>query len=141
MNGLETNSDGLSTIIFSNDVLTIKNLIIISVLLMFLIFTSMEIMLTAQLLLGKESGDRVGSTANMVLSFLFYFSLLSDPLAETPIQVINPFFWPFKSALNIAFSEKWINSLFYIFLSFSFMTILLGVMTYAIEKEKVLFDE
>ncbi|MHA2275231.1 MAG: ABC transporter permease, partial [Candidatus Kariarchaeaceae archaeon] len=74
---LDLEDDGLSTIIFSENVLTTKNLLIISALFIILIFTSMEIMLTAQLLLGKESGDRLGSTANMILSFLFYFSLLS----------------------------------------------------------------
>ncbi|MHA2098255.1 MAG: ABC transporter permease [Candidatus Kariarchaeaceae archaeon] len=138
---LDLEDDGLSTIIFSENVLTTKNLLIISALFIILIFTSMEIMLTAQLLLGKESGDRLGSTANMILSFLFYFSLLSDPLAETPSQLINPFFWTYKTALNVAFNENWGDSTVYIVLNIIFVVILLRIMTYAIEKEKVLFDE
>jgi hypothetical protein len=133
--------DSLSNIIFSEDVLSTKNLIIISLLFIVLIFTSMELMLTAQLLLGKESGDRLGSTANMILSFLFYFSLLGDPLAENPPQIINPFFWPYKTALNLAYNENWNNSMFYMALSFIFALSLLRIMTYAIEKEKVIFDE
>ncbi|MCE7734893.1 MAG: ABC transporter permease [Candidatus Heimdallarchaeota archaeon] len=139
--GFETDEEGLSGIIFSNDILTNKNLMVISLLFIFLIFTSMEIMLTSQLLLGKEAGDRVGSTANMILSFLFYFSLISDPLSETPAQIINPFFWPFKTALNIAFNENWINSFLYLLLNVSFLLVLLRIMTYAIEKEKIIFDE
>ncbi len=137
----DSEDEGLSTIIFSENVLTSKNLIIISSLFILLIFTSTEIMLTAQLLLGKESGDRMGSTANMILAFLFYFSLLSDPLQESPAQIINPFFWAYKTALNIAFNENWLNSIFYIVLNISFITIMLRVMTVAIEKEKVIFDE
>lgn len=133
--------EGLSTIIFSEEVLTTRNLIIISCLFILLIFTSMEIMLTAQLILGKEAGDRMGSTTNMILSFLFYFSLLSDPLQESPAQIVNPFFWAYKTALNIAFDENWLNSLFYIILNLSFVTIMLRIMTVAIEKEKVIFDE
>lgn len=139
--GFETSEEGLSDIIFSNDILTNKNLMVISFLFIFLIFTSMEIMLTSQLLLGKEAGDRVGSMANMILSFLFYFSLISDPLSETPAQIINPFFWPFKVALNVAFNENWINSLFYLFLNISFLLVLLRIMTCSIEKEKLIFDE
>ncbi|OLS27210.1 MAG: hypothetical protein HeimC2_13200 [Candidatus Heimdallarchaeota archaeon LC_2] len=141
INESDSNNDGLSTIVFSENIITFKNLIIISSLFILLIFTSMEIMLTAQLMLGKESGDRLGSTANMILAFLFYFSLISDPLQETAAQIINPFFWAYKTALNVAFSENWLNSSLYMLLNISFVTILLRIMTNAIEKEKVIFDE
>lgn len=141
MKGVDSEEEGLSTILFSDKILTPQNLIIISLLFIFLIFTSMEIMLTAQLLLGKESGDRVGSTANMMLAFLFYFTLLTDPLAASPVQIINPFFWSYKIALNAAFNENWLDSLLYFVMNIILVIILLRIMTRAIEQEKVIFDE
>ena len=120
----------------------ITPLSIFAVILMFvsLSFMSMNILLFFQLSMGREAGDRFGGTATTMLSILFYMTSLVDPIEESPIQVINPYYWPFKLALNMIFKEDLLRSLLYGFLIISFSLILLKKQTSAIEKEKVLFE-
>ncbi len=120
----------------------ITPLSIFAVILMFvsLSFMSMNILLFFQLSMGREAGDRFGGTATTMLSILFYMTSLVDPLEESPIQVVNPYYWPFKLALNMIFKEDLLRSLLYAFMIISFSIILLKKQTTAIEKEKVLFE-
>ncbi len=100
----------------------ITPLSIFAVILMFvsLSFMSMNILLFFQLSMGREAGDRFGGTATTMLSILFYMTSLVDPIEESPIQVINPYYWPFKLALNMIFKEDLLRSLLYGFLIISF---------------------
>lgn len=120
----------------------ITPLSVFAVILMFvsLSFMSMNILLFFQLSMGKEAGDRFGGTATTMLSILFYMTSLVDPLEESPIQLVNPYYWPFKLALNMIFKEDLFRSFGYAFLIITFSLILLKKQTSAIEKEKVLFE-
>ncbi|MCH8906518.1 MAG: ABC transporter permease subunit [Candidatus Heimdallarchaeota archaeon] len=136
----ENGENAIGALVFATDVLTIKNIILIFLLFVVLTFTSMQILLSAQLLLSKDAGDRLGSTFNFALAFIFYFGLIADPLSETGLLLLNPYFWPFKITLNLAFNEAYVKSFFYGLTSIFFSVILLKIKTRAIEQERVIFE-
>ncbi len=133
-----TNDSELLTV--PKELITVTNVLAIIFLFVSLSFLSIEFLLAMQLLMGKEGGDKFGSSGLMILTILFYATSIADPLAETPIQVINPFFWPFKVSLNIIFKENLVGTMIYLMAIFAFSTILLLIQTRAIENEKVLFE-
>jgi len=129
-----------AVLVISPELITPRSFITIFFLFADLSFLAIEILLSAQLLLGKEAGDRLGSMGLMILSFLFYFGTLGDPLSQSTAQIMNPFFWPFRLALNAIFGIQLYNSLLLIVMNVTFAWYLLRLMTNAIEREKVIFE-
>ncbi|MHA2254122.1 MAG: ABC transporter permease, partial [Candidatus Kariarchaeaceae archaeon] len=126
--------------VFPQEAMTLYNIIVVTLLFSILTFLSMQIVLASQLVLGKEAGDRAGSMFNMALSFIFYFSIIGDALAETPLQIVNPFFWPFRIAINLIFRDEFLYTLSYSFMVLLFSSLLLKIKTISIEKEKSIYD-
>lgn len=124
----------------SPDLINVTNILILIFLFVTLSFISIEILLASQLVMGREGGEKFGSMGLMIMTIMFYVTSITDPLAETPIQVINPFFWPFKITLNVIFRENVISSLIYLSAIVILTISLLVIQTKAIENEKVLFE-
>lgn len=115
---------------------------ILAIILMFVIlsFMSMQILMAMQLSMGREAGDKFGGMTLTIMTIMFYITSLSDPLAESPIQILNPFFWPFKLALNLIFKEQPMGSLFYGWLILTFNIYLVRSQVKSIQKETILFE-
>ncbi len=135
-----TEGTEFTALVLPEDAVTFTNVMIIIILFTILTFLSMQIILASQLALGKEAGDRAGSMINMALAFIFYFGSVGNPLNESTIQVVNPFFWPFKVALNLIFRDSFGSTLIYCILMFLFSVLLLTIKIMAIEREKTLYE-
>lgn len=122
------------------ELITFTNTVAVIFLFVILSFMSMEFLLAMQLVLGREAGDRFGSTGLMLMTILFYATSITDPLAESPIQIVNPFFWAFKVTLNVIFHENLLSTVIYLIAILWFSIALLVMQTRAIEKEHVIFE-
>ena len=134
-----TNS-ATSEIFFSKELVSFQNMFYMFILFFILIFISVQILLLTQLWFGKEAGDRIGSMVTMVFSFVFYFSLITDPLAQSYILFLNPFFWAYRATLNLIFHENPIATTIYLILCVLFSYILLQLKVELIQKERVIYD-
>lgn len=136
----DTTNSVTSDIFFSKDLVSFQNMFYMFILFFILIFISVQILLLTQLWFGKEAGDRIGSMVTMVFSFVFYFSLITDPLAQSYILFLNPFFWAYRATLNLIFHENPVATTIYFILCILFAYILLQLKVELIQKEKVIYD-
>ncbi|MHA2401948.1 MAG: ABC transporter permease [Candidatus Kariarchaeaceae archaeon] len=135
-----TEGTEFASLVFPEEAMTFINVLLITVLFSVLTFLSMQIILASQLVLGKEAGDRVGSMVNMILAFIFYFGTLGDARSETPMQMTNPFYWPFRVCLNLIYRDSYFRTLIYTGGISAFSLFLLLVKTKAVERERTIFD-
>jgi ABC-type Na+ efflux pump permease subunit len=135
-----TEGTEFASLVFPEEAMTFINVLLITVLFSVLTFLSMQIILASQLVLGKEAGDRVGSMVNMILAFIFYFGTIGDALSETPMQMTNPFYWPFRVCLNLIYRDSYFRTLIYSGGISAFSLFLLLVKTKAVERERTIFD-
>ncbi len=98
-------NDGLSTLVFSQELLlSPKGLVIVATL---FITTSLIVVISLliQLWLPKETGERAESLIILVIAFFFFFSVISDPFTTTFILLINPLYWPYKICMTALFPD------------------------------------
>ncbi len=124
-----------SSILYDPLVLTL-----LIILFLILSFMNMNFTLFFQLFFGRESGDRISGYLNIGLTFLFYISLLVDPLSTGIAQYVNPYFWPYRAVINIIFKENLLNTILYILAILLFNLLLLRGSVKAMSREKVLFE-
>ncbi len=132
--------DEIVDLIVPHEILTPWSIFTLIIMFMLLSFMSMEILLAAQIIMGRDGGDRFGSTVLTILTIMFYATSISDPLAESMSQIINPFFWVFKLALNMIFMENIYGSLMYTLMIILFSLFMIGIQAKYIEREQIIYE-
>ncbi len=127
-------------IVLPTDIFTIPILLAILFLFFGLNLTTMGMTLLSQLIFGREVGDRISNFLHIAMAFVFYFTLIADPFTETILQILNPYFWPYRIVLNIIFHQDLIKTVGYALVFGLVNFALIKSSSAAIQQEKVLFE-